>query len=113
MDHMSLEGWRSFGVRHEQIIDNRDIADLSRALAILNACAIEPAAKWEGQPPLIDWFAPGAAHEYWLLPFPYAPPLVCVRPGTNPFDSGYLVSSQHLSHLPAAQHWEITFPTPK
>jgi hypothetical protein len=95
LDHMSVEGWRSFGIRHNPIVDNRDITAMSRALSILAQCVTD-----------VDWF--NDHHEYWLVECPMAPPIVCVRPGSNPFDSGYLVSPIHLSHLKSTRNWVVS-----
>ena len=95
MQAMSLEGWRSFGVKHEQVRDNRDMSAMGRALAILTHVH-----------PSIDWY--DGYHEFWLLECPCAPPFVCVRPGQNPFDAGYLVSPIPLPHLNATTTTETT-----
>jgi hypothetical protein len=95
MQNMSLEGWRSFGVKHEQVRDNRDMSAMARALAILTEVK-----------PSIDWY--DGYHEFWLLECPCAPPFVCVRPGQNPFDAGYVVSPILLPHLKAATMTETS-----
>ena len=95
MENMSLDGWRSFGVKHEHVKDNRDMSAMARALAILSEVK-----------PVINWY--DAYNEFWLLECPCAAPFVCVRPGQNPFDSGYLVSPIPMPHLKAKTISEIT-----
>lgn len=95
MDAMSLDGWKSFGIHHEKIIDNRDMTDMARALAVLSETAKD-----------VDWYS--GQHEYWLLECPCAPAFVCVRPGQNPYDSGYIVSPIPMPHLKVAALWEVS-----
>jgi hypothetical protein len=82
----SLEGWRSFGISHERITDNRDVTVLTRALAILD--------KAYPDEPWFDDF-----HEYWVSALPATLPLVCVRPRMNPFEGGWVISPIPLAHL--------------
>lgn len=93
MDRMSLDGWKSFGVKHEHVTDNRDMSAMARAINLLADCV-----------PNVDWY--DGYHEFWLLECPCSPPFVCVRPGTNPFDSGYLVSPIPLLHISSPQSWQ-------
>jgi len=93
LSNLSLHGWRSFGVKHEQIKDNRDISALARAVKLLEDCF-----------PEIDWF--NQYHEFWVLECPCEQPFVCVRPNTNPYEAGYIVSPIKLSYLPTDEVWE-------
>lgn len=95
IDNLSLSGWRSFGVLHEQIKDNRDMSAMARAINILSDCV-----------PDIDWY--NRYHEFWLLECPCAPPIVCVRPETNPYQSGYIVSPIPMPHLESSQEWFLS-----
>lgn len=82
----SLEGWKSYGIKHERISDNRDITVLTIALSVL--ALAEPTEEWFNE-----------FHEYWITFLPKTFPLVCVRPKSNPFEGGWIVSSVELPYL--------------
>ena len=93
MNSMSLSGWRSFGVKHEHVTDNRDMSAMARAINLLVDCV-----------PETDWY--NGYHEFWLLECPCEQPIVCVRPCTNPFDAGYVVAPIPMPHLKPDMTWE-------
>lgn len=93
MQSMSLSGWRTFGIHHEKVIDSRDMSAMARSIRLLSEIK-----------PDIDWY--DGHHEFWLLECPCAPSIVCVRPGQNPFDAGYVVSPIPMPHLKPSQTWE-------
>jgi hypothetical protein len=84
--NLSTEGWRAHGISREPITSSKDIHILARALVILEKA--EAGVEW-----LND------AHEYWITPCPLLPPIICVRPRSNPYESGYIVSPLPLPHL--------------
>mgnify|MGYP001596748256 FL=1 len=94
---MSVVGWHSFGVNHENIKDNGDMGALARALHLLGQCV-----------PEVDWY--NGTHEFWVLECPCAPSMVCVRPHSNPFDCGYVVSPIPMPHLASDASWEQEMP---
>ena len=99
---MSVDGWRSFGVVHEPVKDSRDMSAMARAINLLSQCD----GATFGSAERIDWY--DATHEFWILPCPCAQPFVCVRPGTNPFDCGYVISPIPMPHLKCDAWWEKT-----
>jgi hypothetical protein len=84
--NLSLNNWRAFAIRHDQILDNRDVHILARALGVLYRAEVD-----------IDWLS--NAHEYWITPCVGLNEIVCVRPNQNPYTSGFIVSPMLLPQL--------------